>query len=293
MAKNANSTGTFRKLPSGNWQVQAMDGYREDGEKKYVYFTAPTKSEARQLLAAYQSKKNAPEEETTGCEPPQAVLLGDVADTWYEDYSTQVRASTYNTYSYTLKILKRYLGDRPIDGILPMDVNHFLDELSAVPYSRSCITKCRAMLIQVLDFAEMNQMIPSNPARKAKTMRIFSKSAEKKDAFTEDEVHLLLEHLPDDLLGNSIRLLLGTGMRVQELLALQPGHPDSRGLPGLCVLSAVPRGQGLYLVILPGQSALLRRHLPQAFLQGPGGCPGGAEAVPPLLPAHLFNDPAG
>ena len=76
MAKNANSTGTFRKLPSGNWQVQAMDGYREDGKKKYVYFTAPTKSEARQLLAAYQSRKNAPEEETTGCEPSQAGLLG-------------------------------------------------------------------------------------------------------------------------------------------------------------------------------------------------------------------------
>ena len=223
MAKNANSTGTFRKLPSGNWQVQAMDGYREDGKKKYVYFTAPTKSEARQLLAAYQSKENAPEEVTTGCEPSQAVLLGELADTWYEDYSTQVRASTYNTYSYTLKILKRYLGDKPIDGILPMDVNRFLDELSAVPYSRSCITKCRAMLIQVLDFAEMNQMIPSNPARKAKSRRIFAESAEKKDAFTEDEVHLLLEHLPDDLLGNSIRLLLGTGMRVQELLALQPG----------------------------------------------------------------------
>ena len=148
MAKNANSTGTFRKLPSGNWQVHAMDGYREDGKKKYVYFSAPTKSEARQLLAAYQRRKNAPEEETTGCEPPQAVLLGDVADTWYEDYSTQVRASTYNTYSYTLKILKRYLGDRPIDGILPMDVNHFLDELSAVPYSRSCITKCRAIFLR-------------------------------------------------------------------------------------------------------------------------------------------------
>ncbi len=100
MAKNANNTGTFRKLPSGNWQVQAMDGYREDGKKKYVYFTAPTKSEARQMLAAYQSKKNAPEE-TASPEPPQAVLLGDLADTWYADYATQVRASTYATYGYT------------------------------------------------------------------------------------------------------------------------------------------------------------------------------------------------
>lgn len=79
------------------------------------------------------------------------------------------------------------------------------------------------MLIQIMDFAEMNQMIVSNPARKVKAVRISPESAEAKDAFTEEKVQLLLARPPDDLLGNSIHLLLGTGMRMQELLALQQG----------------------------------------------------------------------
>ena len=37
-----------------------------------------------------------------------------------------------------------------------------------------------------------------------------------------EEVETLLEKLPEDLLGNSIRLMLVTGLRLQELLALTP-----------------------------------------------------------------------
>ena len=45
----------------------------------------------------------------------------------------------------------------------------------------------------------------------------------KKDAFTPTEVDTLMAELPDNLLGNSIRVLLISGLRVQELLALTPG----------------------------------------------------------------------
>ena len=45
-----------------------------------------------------------------------------------------------------------------------------------------------------------------------------------KDAFTADEVQRLMAQLPEDRIGWSIRLLLGTGMRTQELLALEPKH---------------------------------------------------------------------
>ena len=34
----------------------------------------------------------------------------------------------------------------------------------------------------------------------------------------------MMEKLPKDKIGLSIRLLLGTGMRTQELLALEPRH---------------------------------------------------------------------
>lgn len=40
------------------------------------------------------------------------------------------------------------------------------------------------------------------------------------DAFTDEEVCRLMAELADDVMGHSIRLMLHTGLRVQELLAL-------------------------------------------------------------------------
>lgn len=88
------------------------------------------------------------------------------------------------------------------------------------------IRKCRAMLIQIFDAADSNGLVLRNPARKTKTVRSkqngFRGEHKEKDAFTEREVTRLIGALPDDLLGNSIRTLLCSGMRVQELLALRP-----------------------------------------------------------------------
>ena len=89
------------------------------------------------------------------------------------------------------------------------------------------IRKCRAMLIQIFDAADSNGLVLRNPARKTKTVRSkqngFRGEHKEKDAFTEREVTRLIGALPDDLLGNSIRTLLCSGMRVQELLVYSPG----------------------------------------------------------------------
>lgn len=117
-------------------------------------------------------------------------------------------------------------GEQPLAEILPIHINRFLDKLSADGYSLSMIRKCRAMLIQIFDAADSNGLVLRNPARKTKTVRSkqngFRGEHKEKDAFTEREVTRLMGALPDDLLGNSIRTLLCSGMRVQELLALRP-----------------------------------------------------------------------
>ena len=41
----------------------------------------------------------------------------------------------------------------------------------------------------------------------------------RKEAFTQEEVKLLMEHLPVDRMGHTIRLMLASGMRTQEMLA--------------------------------------------------------------------------
>lgn len=220
--KRSNGDGAIRKLSSGVWRGQVMDGHKPDGKRNIVSFTGQTKKEVQAKIRDYWVQK-----ELVGVGYNRKTSFRKWTDTWLQDYKTEVEASTYSGYTYTAKILKEYFEDTPIADIRALDVNHFMDWMRHREMSKSYMTKCRAMLIQIFDYAEANQLISTNPARKAKRIRDKGdnklKAAEKsKDAFTDDEQECLRVYTGDDIMGHSIRLLLGSGLRTQELLALQP-----------------------------------------------------------------------
>lgn len=224
--KKANGAGSVKKLPSGTWRGQIMDGYRPDEKKNIINFTAPTKGEVQAMIRNYWFTRD----EQPEAEPePEAVKtpFSQWADTWYADYRTQVQPSIYCNYQYTLKILKNYFGTKAVEDVKPMDVNKFHDFMLNSSMSKSYVSKCRAMLIQIFDAAEANEIICSNPARKSKAVKSLPTLAEeesenKKDAFTDTEQELLKKYLPDNMIGHTIKVMLGTGTRTQEILALLP-----------------------------------------------------------------------
>ena len=55
------------------------------------------------------------------------------------------------------------------------------------------------------------------------------KPVKRKEAFTQEEVKILMEQLPDNKVGHTIRLMLATGMRTQGVLALEPQHIEPDG----------------------------------------------------------------
>jgi len=216
--KRSSGEGCVRKLPSGRWRGELMDGYTPEGKKCMVYFNGDKKSDVLEQIRDYLKLREA------NVKVNQSLTLEEWADTWYADYKTQVQPSTYSGYKYTLNVIKNLLGKYKLKDLLPVDVNSFLDTLYDMHYSQSMIKKCKAMLIQILDSAEANNLVAKNPARLSKKLRGGDDEWEEseKDAFTEEEIRLLEKNLPRDLLGHSIRLMLNTGMRVQELLALTP-----------------------------------------------------------------------
>ena len=81
-------------------------------------------------------------------------------------------------------------------------------------------------MIQIFDAAEANSIVSINAARKSKAIRISNNywdDESKKDAFTDAEQELLKNHLPDNMIGHTILVMLSTGARSQEILALLPG----------------------------------------------------------------------
>ena len=213
MKRRSNGEGSFRKLPSGNWSGQIMVGYTDEGKRMIKTFTAPTKGEVQRKIRDYLDGME--EAKRT----KQDIPFSTWADTWYGSHRTQVEESTYWSYSFTLNTLKEHFGNRAIQDIKQLDINQFIDTLLDKGRSKSTIGKCKSMLVQIFAAAEDNDLIAKNPALRAKRIKA-DKSIKQRDAFSPEEIELLKKHLPDDLLGHSILALIGSGMRVQELLAL-------------------------------------------------------------------------
>ena len=217
MKKRLNGEGNLRKRADGRYEGTVMIGYREDGRRKTISVYGKTQEEARRKM------HEALRELEAETEPMPDYTFSEWADIWFDHHSSNITPTTQQSYRYTLTKLKEHFGDYPLMDIIPFDVEVFLKQLREDGYSDSYLTKCRALLYQVFHKAEANDLIVKNPVRFAEKMRATEPKG-RKEAFTSEEVKLLLKHLPHDRIGESIKLLLGTGMRTQELLGLERKH---------------------------------------------------------------------
>lgn len=151
-----------------------------------------------------------------------------ILNTWFEGHKDNIAPTTQESYKYCLKMLKEGFYHRPLTVIRPIDIENFLKGMRRDGRSDSYISKARGMLYQIFQKAEANDLVRRNPVRLAEKMRATG-TAKRKEAFTTAEVAHLMKVLPDDRMGLSIRLLLGTGMRMQELLALEPQFIEEDG----------------------------------------------------------------
>lgn len=166
---------------------------------------------------------------------------------WYEGYKDQVSPTTYESYGYTLKTLNRAFGSKPLRSIRASDVEAFLRDLTKDGTHQSQASKCRGMMFQIMRKTQANDLILKNPVELADKTRHAPRKS-KKDSFTAEEVRKLFKYLPHDKTGDSIRLLLLTGMRSQELLALEAGHIGPGGPCPLHRILTMQRYEIKYMV---------------------------------------------
>jgi len=220
--KRANGEGTLRQRDNGLWELTIMVGFQDNDKRKYKTFYAKTQKEVKEKAKAYTDARG------EGIETELNYPFSEWADLWFESHKNSITATTQESYRYTLRVLKEHFARRKIRDIKPFDVEQMLRVLQEEGRSMSRLTQCRGMLYQIMNKAEANDLIRKNPVRFAEKMR-YREPVKRKDAFTAEEVSILMEKLPEDRIGHSIRLMLGTGMRTQELLALEPRHIEPDG----------------------------------------------------------------
>lgn len=217
--KRANGEGVLRKRKNGLWECTVMDGFQKNGKRNYKSFYGRTQKEAREKAAIYFSIKpnqNSSPGLIVSCQTDDipAIRFCDWADQWYVEYEDEVAPSTYDNYQYTLNRIKEYFAGCNLSDIKALDVERFLKSLIQSGKSKSLVSKSRGMLFQIMQKAEANSYITKNPVPLVKKLRM-QKTRSRKDSFTVSEVRDLLKHLPDDMIGNAIRLMLCTGLRTQ------------------------------------------------------------------------------
>ena len=240
--KRANGEGTLRRKENGHWEAQIMLGYRADGSRDIRSFSAPTQKEAKAKMHEFLKKREA------GLLKGEDMRFDEWADIWFENHLDNIKPTTQESYKYTLRILKDRFGRCKLAEIRPIDVEQFLKKLRKDGRSDSYLAQCRGMLHQILNKAAANDYIMKNPVAYADKTR--KGPPKRKESFTTDEVRLLMEKLPENRVGWSIRLMLATGMRTQELLGLEPRHIAKDGST-IIIEQAVVRVKGSIAIGTP------------------------------------------
>ena len=220
--KRSNGEGLMRQRPDGRWEFRLMIGRGNDGRPQYKSFYARTQ---RELKFKVQEWKD---DISHGINWEADYTFEEWADIWFESHKDNIAPTTQDSYRYTLRVLKEYFGMRKLDTLKAFDIEEFLKKLRREGASKSRLSQCRGMLFQIFHKAEANDLVHKNPVRFADKMRNLDPGIEK-EAFSAEEVKLLMANLPQDRIGASIRLMLGTGMRSQEILALEPRHIEEDG----------------------------------------------------------------
>ena len=216
MAKRANGEGTLFQREDGIWICQIMIGYRPDGKRDIRTFSGKTRKEVIAKRDEFKKKR------ADGLLATEDLRFDEFAAIWFENHKDNITPTTQESYRYTLRILTDYFGRQKLVDIKAMNIEQFLKKLRREGRSDSSLAQCRGMLFQIFNKAAANDLVMKNPVQYADKTR--KQPKQRTEAFTADEVRALLRDLPENQIGWSIRLLLATGMRGQELLALEPRH---------------------------------------------------------------------
>lgn len=209
----------MKKRPDGRIEMKITIGHKIDGKPIRKAFYGATEKECKAKIKAFWQSEFKPVDKD--------ITLKEWGEKWLETYKEgKVRYNTYvTTYkNAAYKHIFPYFKKAKIASIKAIDVQMFYN--SKQHLSASSLNKIRITLNGIFESAVENDLIPKNPAFKLRPKS--EKKKQEKRSYTKEEVAQVIEFAKTHPNGLAIIVLLKTGLRRGELLALKWANIDMK-----------------------------------------------------------------
>ncbi len=207
------SDGTIRKRADGRYELQIVTGKTLDGKytRKSFYGSGPR--EVKQKRDAWLEKQARHEA------VDQHMGFDEWALRWAKTYKhASVSDSTYKAIiRYITNYLIPYFKNARLADIKTADVQNFFNQ--NMDKSSATLDKLKKELNQIFEAAIDNDLCFKNPCRSIK-LPTYKKVLEKR-VYTQAQSEKVIEFAKSHPFGMGVLLILSTGIRRGELLALQ------------------------------------------------------------------------
>ena len=228
VTRRGKNEGSVYQRKDGRWVGQVTVGYREDNGKPIRRYTYQA---TREEAARWVALQVATELDRAGSVRSGELLLRDFLHNWLAAFKVHEVCSRTMALYYDAERLHiaPALGDLPLGEVTPLKIQTFLYQLQAEKrLSQRTISLNKSVLVQMYDYAMELGLVESNPARNAKLPRQSRKidDGDSKVIPIAQREQLLKAAESDPILCPILTLLMLTGMRIGEALALQWKHVD-------------------------------------------------------------------
>lgn len=210
-SRRTSGEGTYRKRDNGTWEYRAVVGTSADGKPLRKSFYGRTRQVAK---AKYDEYKSA------GVPVEKVVSVALWAPQWLEIYKKdRIAYTSYRTYShYISAYITPKLGALKLTQVRPAHLEQFFAEFSDKSWAMR--RDLRTILNGIFGTAVDNNYCATNPMSH---VNIGRKTAHEPQVFSLDGIARILAFAPKHRFGAYIQLLLYSGLRIGELLALKWG----------------------------------------------------------------------
>lgn len=209
---------------NGRYVIDCYDQYGQRYRKTLPKGT--TKEEARGLLQEIEKKIN----RRTFLHEKKVPTFGEVAAEWLEYKKPNLRATTWNMYSYISRVHLAEFNERKITLINTRDVEKWVSKKQDEEKALESIRRFIVTMNQIMNFAVRHKLIDANPVQSAEKPRktVDDDMKNQLRVLQPKQIRKLLEATDDEKYRLLFMTAIMTGMRQGELFGLKWEDVDFR-----------------------------------------------------------------